>query len=168
MKQLFYLRRFTSRHRATKNLGTGRNYFIPIFSVRQYVRHQRRGSDSPLNRPFPLSEWTIASQNQASNRVRLSLANFAHNWCLMTRLFMQSTILITFLKQTLGQLHSLVDEQEKEVMKNAKTQKRTFFFYSCLIKTKDCWHTALDFQCLDNTVIIPLMDSTTSNHIAPF
>ena len=72
---------------------------------------------------------------------------------------MQSTILITFLKQTLGQLHSLVDEQEKEVMKTAKTQKRTFFFYSCLIKTKDCWRTALDFQCLGNIVIIPLMDS---------
>ena len=48
---IFYLKRFTSQHRATKNLGTGGNYFIPIFSVRQHVRYQRRASDSPLNRP---------------------------------------------------------------------------------------------------------------------
>ena len=66
---------------------------------------------------------------------------------------MQSTI-PNFLKQTLGQLHSLVDEQEKEAVKNAKTQKRTFFFLFLSDKNKRLLTTALDFQCLDNTVII--------------
>ena len=47
------------------------NYFIQIFSVREYVHYQMIASDSPQIRSFSFSYGRIAIQNPAGDRLRL-------------------------------------------------------------------------------------------------